>query len=133
LSELPYHLTEANDWERVEDVLTDFRFLERKVAEVGIVEQTDADGNLTKLYTGVYQLGDDYDHALACIGGEGDDQRRRIILTAVDLGNGLEIRCHHCSRMIPWKDEYRDQVMACPLEGCGGPLKVNPFVVGEQL
>ncbi len=135
LSELPYHLTEAENWDAVEEVLTDFRFMERKVAEVGIVDQIDAAGKPTKLYTGVYQLRDDYDHALRVMGGQGDDPRRRIIVTAVDLGNGLEIRCPHCNRMLPWKEEYRgDEQFACPLTDpdCGGPLKVNPFVVGER-
>jgi hypothetical protein len=136
LSELPYHLIESEDWNAVEKLLTDFRFMERKVAEVGIVEQTDAHGNPTQLYTGVYQLLDDYDHALRKMGGQGDDRRRRIVVTAVDLGNGLEIRCPHCNRMIPWKEEYRgDEHFTCPLANpdCGGPLKVNRFVVGEQM
>lgn len=56
-----------------------------------------------------------------------------LIVTAVDLGDGLEIRCYHCSRMIPWDEDYRDKAMACPLVGCGGPLKVNPVVVGERV
>ncbi len=134
LSELPYHLVEAEDWDGVEDVLTDFRFMERKVAEVGIVDQRDARGQPSKLHTGVYRLQDDYDLALRAMGEDRGDQRRRIIVTAVDLGDGLEIRCPHCNRAIPWKEEYRgEQELACPLTDpdCGGPLKVNPFVVGE--
>jgi hypothetical protein len=134
LNELPYHLTEADDWDAVENVLTDFRFMERKAAEVGVVDQISSNGDRTKLYTGVYQLRDDYDHALRRRAGRGDDPRHRIIVTGVDLGNGLEIRCPHCNRMIPWKEEYRGEEMPCPLTNpdCGGPLKVNPFVVGEQ-
>jgi len=48
-------------------------------------------------------------------------------------GVDFEIRCPHCNRMIPWKEKYRDQEMDCLLEGCGTPLKVNPFVVGERV
>ena len=53
----------------------------------------------------------------------------------VDQGNGLEIRCPQCNRMIPWQEKYRDKEMACPLTDpdCGGLIKVNPFVVGERL
>ncbi len=57
-----------------------------------------------------------------------------LVVTAVDLGEGLQIRCPHCNRVITWKEAYRDKEMPCPLTdpNCGGPLKVNPFVVGER-
>ena len=134
MSELPYHLTEAGDFDGVEEVLTDFGFLERTVAEVGVIEQTDEAGDTKRVHTGVYELQSDFDHALRAMGGEVDEPRRRIIVTAVDLGNGLEIRCPHCNRMIPWDETYRGTDIACPLTGpdCGGPLRVNSFVVGES-
>lgn len=130
-----YQLTGSEDWAGVDQILTDVRFLERKTAEVGVIEQTGADSNPTKLWTGAYQLHDDFDHALRVLGGESDDPRHRIVVTAVDLGSGLEIRCPHCNRMIPWQEEYRDQEMECPLTDpdCSGPLIVNRFVVGERV
>jgi len=132
LADLPYHLIGAEDWGGVEEVLTDFKFLESKAAAVGIVDQIDVDGNPITLYTGVHQLQGDYDHAIRAMSGQGDDMRRRIIVTAVDLGHGPEIRCPHCGRMIRWQEDYRGREIECPLTGpdCRGPLKVNLFVVG---
>ncbi len=129
LSELPYHLTEAERFDDVYEVLTDFRFMERKVAEVGIVEQADGE----KLYTGVSRLREDFDHALAAMpGGEAAADRRRIILTGVDLGDGLQIRCPHCNRAYPFREEWRGEDIDCPGEDCRGPLRINSFVVGED-
>jgi hypothetical protein len=130
LSELPYHLTEAGDWEGVERLLTDFRFIERKVAEVGIVHQTDGAGNPATFYTGVHRLRDDFDHALQQMDAGSVDPRRRVIVTAVDLGDGLGIRCPHCGGTVPWQEEYRGRNMICP--ACDGPWKVSAFVVGER-
>jgi hypothetical protein len=129
LSELPYHLTEAEEWDRVTGLLTNFSFLERKAAEVGIVETADAEGRSTKTYTGVYLLQDDYDHALGKMpGGKGaSGAQRPIILTPVDFGDGYVIRCPFCNTLVPFQDEWLDQEMPCPEEGCGGPWKVNPF------
>lgn len=129
LSELPYHLTEAEEWDRVTGLLTNFSFLERKVAKVGIVETTDAEGDPDRTYTGVYLLQDDYDHALAKIPGQGGGTgaRRPIILTPVDFGDGYVIRCPFCNALVPFQEEWLDQEMACPKEGCSGPWKVNPF------
>jgi hypothetical protein len=129
LSELPYHLTEAGEFDTVTETLTNFRFLERKVSEVGVVEATDAAGNPTATYTGVYRLQDDYDHALSRMpgGGNGDLKRRPIILTPVDFGDGYVIRCPFCNTLVPFEEEWLDKEMACPVSGCGGPWKVNPF------
>jgi hypothetical protein len=125
LSELPYHLAEAERLDDVYDVLTDFRFLEHKAAEVGIVEQADG----TKMYTGVFQLQDDFELALAKMGGDGTaaDGRRRIIVTATDLGDGLELRCPHCNQSTTFEDRWKGEEIDCPQ--CSGPLKVNDFVV----
>jgi hypothetical protein len=129
LSELPFHLTEAAEWEKVHDVLTNFRFLERKAAEVGIVETADAEGKTSKMYTGVLQLQDDFTHALEKMPGGAAAARRPIIVTATDFGDGLVIRCPFCNRSTPFNSEWLGQKITCPQEGCDGPLKVNPFVV----
>jgi hypothetical protein len=129
LSELPFHLTEAGEWDEVHDILTNFRFLERKAAEVGIVETADAEGKVSKMYTGVLQLQDDFTHALEKMPGGTAAARRPIIVTATDFGEGLVLRCPFCNKSTPFNNDWLDDEMECPQEGCGGPLKVNPFVV----
>ena len=92
LSELPYHLTQAAQFEEVYETLTDFKFLEHKAAEVGVQERKDEKGNLVKTYTGVLQLQDDFERALAAMPGEGGSAsggRPPLIVTAVDSGAGL--------------------------------------------
>ena len=64
ISELPYHLSQAELWDDVFATLTDFTFLERKAAEIGIVESTCNDGSVRRTYTGVLELLDDYSLAL---------------------------------------------------------------------
>ncbi|HEV7128454.1 MAG TPA: AAA family ATPase [Ktedonobacterales bacterium] len=64
LAELPYQQTLGEQWDEVFATLTDFRFLEQKASHLGVLERTDAQGNITRTYTGVYQLQDDYDLAL---------------------------------------------------------------------
>jgi hypothetical protein len=129
LSELPYHLTEATLWKEVHDTLTDFRFLEHKAAKVG-VEKPPGDDEGETVYTGVFQLQQDYEHALQKIpGGSGAaGQRRPLIVTAVDFGDGLVVRCPWCNTLVPFQDEWLGQEEPCPEEGCGGPWKVNAFV-----
>lgn len=128
LSELPFHLTGAGEWDEVHDILTNFRFLERKAAEVGIVETADAEGKVSRMYTGVLQLQDDFTHALEKMPGGAAAARRPIIVTATDFGDGLVIRCPFCNKSTPFNDDRLDQEMVCPQEDCGAPLKVNPFV-----
>lgn len=145
LSELPYHLTRAGRLDDVYETLTDFRFLEQKAAHVGVTTRTEA-GEETKLYTGVFQLQDDYDTALAAMsGGEGDRAGgARLIVTAVDLGNGLVVRCPHCNTEHPFEREcsvckvthlladWKGKDLSCPNKKCGWPLRVNVFVVGRS-
>jgi hypothetical protein len=64
MSELPYQQTLGEMWNELYATLTDFRFLERKSAEVGVLERTDAQGNVTRAYTGVFLLQDDFQLAL---------------------------------------------------------------------
>jgi hypothetical protein len=90
------------------------------------------------VYTGVFRLQQDFDHVLQRIpgGGEAAGARRPLIVTAVDLGKGLVIRCPWCNTMhAVTREGRRDWVgreIACPNTGCGGPLKVNPFVVENR-
>lgn len=64
LAELPYQQTMGELWDEVFATLTNFDFLEQKATQLGVVERTDVQGQLTKAYTGVYLLQDDYDLAL---------------------------------------------------------------------
>ena len=136
LSELPYHLTEAARWQEVHDTLTDFRFLEHKAAEVG-VELPGGGAKGETVYNGVFRLQEDFDHALRNMpgGGGAAGGRRPLIVTAVDLGQGLVVRCPWCNTLHALTDERRrdwlGQEVACPNTECGGPLKVNSFVVGR--
>jgi hypothetical protein len=126
LSELPYHLTQAGSRVELFETLTDFRFLERKVAEVGVVEQIDAEGNTMNTYTGVDLLQDDFERALENLGVRPAD-RRRLVVTATDLGSGLMVDCPWCNLPSPLEESWRGREIECP--SCGGPLRVNPFVM----
>ena len=132
LGELPYHLAEANRLDELYETLTDFVFLERKAAEVGVSVHPGADGTTTVTYGGVYLLQDDFALALRQF-GSGDDAaggRRPLVVTAVDLGEGLVVRCPWCNGAAPLEQGWRGETIACP--ACAGPLKVNPFVVGPS-
>jgi len=129
-------VTEAARRQEVPDTLTDFRFLEHKAAAVG-VEVPGGDGEGEAVYGGVFQFERDFDHALRKIPGGGGRAggRRPLIVTAVDFGKGHVIRCPWCNTMHALTHERRTEWLgrqiACPNDECGGPLKVNPFVVGR--
>jgi hypothetical protein len=130
LSELPYHLTGAGMWDEVFETLTDFRFLEEKAAQVGVLESLDDDGEPVKTYTGVFQLQEDYERALADMpgGGGAGGGEHPLIITAVDRGQGLTVYCPVCNQTSPIDESQLDSVISCPTEGCGRSLKLNPFV-----
>ena len=131
LSELPFHLTHAERWDEVYDTLTDFRFLEQKAAKVGVTTHGEGDEKTT-VYTGVFALQDDFDTALRAMpGGEGAGAgSRRLIVTAVDFGEGLVVRCPHCNTVHEYREDWKkDPDIDCPNPDCNGPLKINPFVV----
>ncbi len=148
LSEVPYHLAQGADgndarWQELHDTLTNFRFLERKAAEVGAVK-TGSGEEATTTYTGVFQLQDDFALALERMPGGGDGARggrRRIIVTITDFGEGYVVRCPHCNVVHTFDREctacqevhdladWRGREKDCPNEACRGPLKVNEFVV----
>lgn len=136
LSELPYHLTEAARWKEMQETLTDFRFLEHKAAEFG-VERPRGTRQGETVYTGVFHLQRDFDHALLKIpgGGEFVSGRRPLIVTAVNTGDRHVVRCPWCNTAHTVTkertSEWLGQRIACPNRQCRGPLKVNPFVVGR--
>ncbi len=135
LSELPYHLTQAGLFEQVYQTLTDFKFLEHKAAEVGVLERKDEKGDPVNTYTGVLQLQEDYEHALAAMpGGEGGlDERAPLILTGLETSKGLMVYCPVCNKASPIQKEMLDTVIACPKESCKAPIRLNPFTVKSEV
>jgi hypothetical protein len=136
LSELPYHLTEAGRFEDVYQTLTDFKFLEHKAAEVGVLEHKDERGNLVKTYTGVLQLQDDMQRALNAMPGEeagapSARERWPLIVTAFDAGQGLSVYCPVCNKTSPLDKDLLDKEITCPQPGCNTRLKINPFVINR--
>jgi hypothetical protein len=129
LSETPYHLAGADRLNDLYETLTDFNFLERKAANVGVMEHTGADGKTTKTYTGVYALQDDYAIALPKFGSGSASARKPLIVTGTDFGKGMVLRCPWCNVSSPFKQEWRGTDQPCP--NCKGPLRVNSFVVGK--
>ena len=129
LSELPFHLAGAGDKDELYETLTDFVFLERKVADVAIAEHPRPDGKTTKTYAGVYALQDDYEMAIEALGGGKAGGRKPLIVTGADFGKGMVLRCPWCNTISPFKQEWRGKDIACPK--CEGPLRVNEFVVGK--
>jgi hypothetical protein len=127
LSELPFHLAESEgSEEQMFETLTDFRFLEEKATRVGVVEQANLAHKQEKTYTGVFQLQDDFELALAKLGGGKSAARQPLIVTPVDLGEGLVVRCPWCNTSHPFQEAWLGDELPCP--ACNGPLKVNPFV-----
>jgi len=129
MSELPYQHTRAEMWDPLFDTLSDFRFLEQKAA-TGAVE-TDGDGAAARTYTGIFAIRDDFSLALEMMpGGEGNGGRA-IIVTATDLrkGAGYQVRCPFCNTYSDLQQGWLGTQIACPREGCGKQLKVNPFKV----
>jgi len=130
LSELPYHLAEGGRLEELFEVLTDFRYLERKATEVAVLEQADARGRVRRTHTGVFALQDDLDLAIAKLGNVEGAASRPLIVTAFDSGGGLAVRCPRCSATCPRVEEQLGMEMLCP--HCTGRLKVNPFAVKSR-
>ena len=137
LSELPFHLANAGEskLEELYETMTDFTFLEHKAAEVGVERHTGPDGSATTTYTGVFQLQDDYELALERFGGRSVSAHKPLILTGVDFhgGSGLVIRCPWCDTTHPFDQQWRGKEINCPNGDCKGPLRINPFVVGESM
>ena len=93
-------------------------------------------------YLGVRRLEEDFDLALRAMRGGDAADRPRIIVTATDLGEGLVIRCPHCNTVHTLEvecsvckethrlEDWRGKERTCTNPKCGGPLRVNEFVVG---
>ncbi len=135
LSELPYHLTLAEDFDGAYQTLTDFKFLEHKAAEVGVLVRKDGGGTSANTYTGVLQLQEDYERALAAMpGGEGGmGDRAPLILTALETSKGLMVYCPVCNKYSPVEKKMLNTVIACPQEACKAPIKLNPFTVKREV
>ena len=131
LSELPFHLAGAARKNDLYETLTDFTFMERKVADVGVMEHTGADGVTKKTHTGVFALQDDFAIALPLFGGAAPGAQKPLIVTGVDFGQGLVVRCGWCGGLQPFQDGWRGTDQKCPT--CDGPLRVNKFIVGESM
>lgn len=129
LSELPYHLAEGGRLDELFEVLTDFRFLERKATEVAVLEYTDARGRVRKTHTGVFALQDDLDLAIAKL-GKAEGATSPLIVTAFAVSGGLAVRCPWCTAICPREEEQLGTEMLCP--HCTGRLKVNPFAVKSR-
>ncbi len=135
LSELPYHQTEGQMWEQAYTTLTDFPFLEAKCTHVAAATLGGGDG-ARKIYGGAYELQEDYGRAIDTwpvkrrVGRVTSRFGYPIIVTAVDFGQGLVIRCPGCAQMVPFQQQWLGQEIHCPREGCDGWMRVNPFTVG---
>ena len=63
MTEQPFQQTEGGQWDDLYETLTDFRFLEEK-ARTGKTLREGPDEGILTLYTGVYELQEDFDRAL---------------------------------------------------------------------
>ncbi len=131
LSELPYHLTAAGKSDEVYNLLTDFNFLEHKAEEVGILLSQDSDGNPIKTSTGVLQLQEDFEYALAAMPGRNgkDANQPPLILTALETDQGLRVYCPVCNTYSPVQQEDLNMVITCPQENCHTLIWLNPFTI----
>ena len=129
LAELPYQLAEAGTPEglgTLHDLLTDYLFLQHKLAEVGVRDDMDAYGGLRRTHAGVHFLRDDLRMALARLRGETVSGKKPLIVTAADRGVGLEVLCPWCNGGSTIQPAWRGSEIACPK--CREPLMVNAFV-----
>ena len=138
LSELPYHLTEGagtdhERWQELHDTLTDFRFLERKATEVGVVTRgtTDATGRTRAPPTPASSHSRTTTSSRSPSSAAARTTRKPLIVTGVDLGQGTVVRCPWCNQPSPFQEDWRGSDIACPNPDCNGPLHVNTFLVGE--
>ena len=133
LSELPYHLTSAGMMDEVYQVLTDFKFLEHKADEVGVLERRTENGEIQKTATGVLQLQEDYEHVLQLLGGTERSTaglKAPLIITARETDGKLTVYCPVCNTNSPVIRGDLGMEIPCPQEGCKAPLKINPFIIG---
>jgi len=125
LSELPYHLAEGGRLIELLEVLTDFRFVERKATEVAVSEQSVGGGKVSTMHMGVFALQDDLDLAIAKLDNVTAAPSGRLFVTAFDAGGELAIRCPRCGATRPCTKRELGTELLCA--NCAGRLKVNPF------
>lgn len=137
LSELPYQLTYAAQWEDVYKTLTDFDFLEAKCTHVAVTSQG-KDETAPKVYAGVYELQEDYRRALEHWGVEpgatrtGPRPKHPLIVTAW-LSPSDQSHAAGCPLCRVWSQVPPSALgteLACPK--CGSPLKLNPFTINAD-
>lgn len=132
LAELPYHLTEAapdDDVVQTElfELLTDFRFIERKVEDVAVVRGEAPDGT-DDSHGGVFELQEDYDRALELYPGQsGEPGLGPLIVTARDRDGDLTVFCPACAKESPIDRRRLGEVEPCP--ECGRKLRLNTFTI----
>jgi hypothetical protein len=54
-----------------------------------------------------------------------------IVVTAVDHGAGLKIRCPACLKCLRVEKDRLGQEIFCPERACGCRMRINEFVVGR--
>jgi len=136
VGELAYHLIRgAASRSEVVELLTDFRYLEQRASAAGDGVAEGPAGTAV----GVHALADDLDLALRelTVAGDGaaaaeDEAPVPIVVTAVDFGSGLEVRCPVCHRSSPLGARVPGGVAPCPQSDCRGRLRLNPFVVTRE-
>ncbi len=132
LSEIPYHLINSARYQEAFEILTDFKFLEKKASTVGVEEYRNEKGNPIKIYTGVLQLQEDYELALEIMPGKGaagSATRPPLIVTAMNSDKGLTIYCPVCNKTSPIKTNMLGTIISCPQESCQTPLKINLSII----
>ena len=132
VSELPYHLTEAGDRDSTFSLLTDFTFMEQKVEKVGITERSDDNGRKIINSDGVHQLEQDYKFALEKLYDESSGTEAGLaplIITARRKDGVLSIYCPACRRTLVISEDLLNTNISCPQQGCGVPLRINPFEI----
>jgi len=126
LAELPYQQARGGLPE-LSKTLTDFRFLERKAADFEVVEVTDVAGRPDRIHTGIFLLQEDF-----TLAGRRRVELRPPVVTAVDTGDGLQMRCPLCLHPAGVQAAQLGQDFRCPQKSCGGLLHLNPFVLRRR-
>jgi hypothetical protein len=54
-----------------------------------------------------------------------------IIVTAIDLGDGLAARCPACFELLPLGEDTLGTETTCPTQGCSGRMRLNPFAINR--
>ncbi|MBG0770797.1 MAG: hypothetical protein H0S82_03765, partial [Anaerolineaceae bacterium] len=134
LSEIPYHLTAANERDNAFSVLTDISFMEQKVERVGITQRVDENGKTMINSDGVHQLEQDFKFALEKLysSDSEDISKAPLIITAEKTDRELTIYCPVCNKTLGITEDMLGENLPCPSDGCSTPLKINKFVIEKS-